>query len=315
MELRNVRTFARIAEVGSFTRVAGELGYTQSAVTMQVKQLENELDCMLFERLGRKVRLTPEGERLIPIVQRMLQAADEATRITQAPDDVRGTLRIGAIDSMLVSDLPSILIELTRTYPNVSISTHQGSLDDEFSMLRHNDIDVLLFLDKRINYPEWIKALEAPGAASFFAASDNPMAGRKQIPIEEVLEQPLYLTERNISYRTVLEQAIYARGLDLTPRIECGSTEALVQLCEQTGGITYLPRRATDTAVQMGKLVPIDVDLPPLDLWYQLVYHKNKVVTPQIQLFVQLVSKRLDNINLKERVIGQQSSKLSENGE
>ena len=182
-------------------------------------------------------------------------------------------------------------------------------------MLRHNDIDVLLFLDKRINYPEWIKALEAPGAASFFAASDNPMAGRKQIPIEEVLEQPLYLTERNISYRTVLEQAIYARGLDLTPRIECGSTEALVQLCEQTGGITYLPRRATDTAVQMGKLVPIDVDLPPLDLWYQLVYHKNKVVTPQIQLFVQLVSKRLDNINLKEPVIGQQSSKLSENGE
>lgn len=293
MELRNVRTFARIAEVGNFTHVATELGYTQSAITMQVKQLERELGCSLFERLGRTVRLTPEGKRLVPIAQRMLQAADEASHIAQAPGDVRGTLRIGAIDSMLVSDLPTILIELARTYPNVCISTHQGSLDDEFAMLRQNDIDVLLFLDKRMHFPEWIKALEAPGEAGFFAARDNPLVGKVHIALNEVLEQPLYLTERNISYRTALEQEVCARGLELSPRVECGSTEALVQLCARTGGITYLPKRATETAVLAGKLMPLDVDLVPLDLWYQLVYHKNKVVTPQMRLFIRLVSKRL----------------------
>ena len=155
MELRNIKTFARIAEVGSFTRVATELGYTQSAVTMQVKQLERELGCVLFERLGRSVRLTPEGERLLPVANRMLQAADEASRIAQKPGEVSGTLRIGVSDSLLVGVLAPVLSELSRTYPRVCASTHQQMPDEQFAMLRRNDIDVLLLLDERMERPEW----------------------------------------------------------------------------------------------------------------------------------------------------------------
>lgn len=293
METRSARTFARIAEVKNFTKVAEELGYTQSAVTMQVKQLERELGCTLFERMGRTIRLTPEGERLVPIAHRLLQASEEAARIAQAPDDVRGTLRIGAIDSMLVSDLPGILAQLTRTYPHVRISTHQGTLDDEFTMLKRNDIDVLLFLDRQIYIPECIRALEVPGGAGFFAGAQSPLARKRRIPLEKILEQPLYLTERNISYRTALEHAVNAQGLELTPQIECGSTEALVQLCAHTGGVTYLPARACAAAVRSGGLIRLDVDLPELGLWYQLVYHRNKVVTPQMELFIALVREHL----------------------
>ncbi len=293
METRSARTFARLAEVRSFTKVAEELGYTQSAVTMQIKQLERELGCTLFERMGRTVRLSPEGERLVPIAHRMLQASEEAARIAQAPDDVRGTLRIGAIDSMLVSDLPSVLVELTRTYPNVRISTHQGTLDDEFTMLKRNEIDILLFLDKQIYIPEWIRALELPGKARFFAGTQSPLVRKRHIPLKKILEQPLYLTERDISYRTALEQAVNAQGYELTPRVECGSTETLVQLCSQTGGVTYLPERACSAAVRSGKLAALKVDIPELDLWHQLVYHKNKVVSPQMELFIQLVHEQL----------------------
>lgn len=293
MELRCMRTFARIGEVGNFTRVAEELGYTQSAVTMQIKQLEGELGCTLFERLGRSVRLTPEGERLVPIAHRMLQAADEAARIAQDPGEVTGTLRIGATDSMLMSCLPQVLLQLAQTYPKVQISTHQGALEDEFAMLKRNDIDLLLFLDERIYRPEWLKALEVPGAARFYASAKNPLAKKRRIPLEEALERPLYLTERNVSYRVALEQAIFARGLEVCPRIECGSTELLIQAAEQTDGITFLPEYATCAAVTAGRLAPLKVDLEPLDLWHQLVYHKNKVVTPQMKLFARLVQERL----------------------
>lgn len=293
MELRNIKTFARIAEVGSFTRVATELGYTQSAVTMQVKQLEHELGCVLFERLGRSVRLTPEGERLLPVANRMLQAADEASRIAQKPGEVSGTLRIGVSDSLLVGVLAPVLSELSRTYPRVCASTHQQMPDEQFAMLRRNDIDVLLLLDERMERPEWVKVFEVPAEVGFVAAATDPLARRTKVPLEEVLSRPLFLTERDVSYRTGLDERIWARGLEATPRVECGNTAFLAELVEGCGGVSFLPSCAVRAAVAAGRLAHVDVDFERLDLWHQAIVRKNKVVTPQMRLFLELVQREL----------------------
>lgn len=293
MELRNIKTFARIAEVGSFTRVATELGYTQSAVTMQVKQLERELGSVLFERLGRSVRLTPEGERLLPVANRMLQAADEASRIAQKPGEVSGMLRIGVSDSLLVGVLAPVLSELSRTYPRVCASTHQQMPDEQFAMLRRNDIDVLLLLDERMERPEWVKVFEVPAEVGFVAAATDPLARRTKVPLEEVLSRPLFLTERDVSYRTGLDERIWARGLEATPRVECGNTAFLAELVEGCGGVSFLPSCAVRAAVTAGRLAHVDVDLERLDLWHQAIVRKNKVVTPQMRLFLELVQREL----------------------
>lgn len=293
MELRNIKTFARIAEVGSFTRVATELGYTQSAVTMQVKQLERELGCVLFERLGRSVRLTPEGERLLPVANRMLQAADEASRIAQKPGEVSGMLRIGVSDSLLVGVLAPVLSELSRTYPRVCASTHQQMPDEQFAMLRRNDIDVLLLLDERMERPEWVKVFEVPAEVGFVAAATDPLARRTKVPLEEVLSRPLFLTERDVSYRTGLDERIWARGLEATPRVECGNTAFLAELVEGCGGVSFLPSCAVRAAVAAGRLAHVDVDFERLDLWHQAIVRKNKVVTPQMRLFLELVQREL----------------------
>lgn len=293
MELRNIKTFARIAEVGSFTRVATELGYTQSAVTMQVKQLERELGCVLFERLGRSVRLTPEGERLLPVANRMLQAADEASRIAQKPGEVSGMLRIGVSDSLLVGVLAPVLSELSRTYPRVCASTHQQMPDEQFAMLRRNDIDVLLLLDERMERPEWVKVFEVPAEVGFVAAATDPLARRTKVPLEEVLSRPLFLTERDVSYRTGLDERIWARGLEATPRVECGNTAFLTELVEGCGGVSFLPSCAVRAAVAAGRLAHVDVDFERLDLWHQAIVRKNKVVTPQMRLFLELVQREL----------------------
>ena len=293
MELRNIKTFARIAEVGSFTRVATELGYTQSAVTMQIKQLERELGCVLFERLGRSVRLTPEGERLLPVANRMLQAADEASRIAQEPGEVSGTLRIGVSDSLLVGVLAPVLSELSRTYPRVCVSTHQQMPDEQFAMLRRNDIDVLLLLDERMERPEWVKVFEAPAEVGFVAAATDPMTRRARVPLEEVLSRPLFLTERDVSYRAGLDERIWARGLEATPRVECGNTAFLAELVEGCGGVSFLPSCAVRAAVAAGRLAHVDVDFERLDLWHQAIVRKNKVVPPQMRLFLELVQREL----------------------
>ena len=248
---------------------------------------------MLFERLGRSVRLTPEGERLLPVANRMLQAADEASRIAQKPGEVSGTLRIGVSDSLLMGVLAPVLSELSHTYPRVCASTHQQMPDEQFAMLRRNDIDVLLLLDERMERPEWVKVFEVPAEVGFVVAATDPMARRARVPLEEVLSRPLFLTERDVSYRAGLDERIWARGLEATPRVECGNTAFLAELVEGCGGVSFLPSCAVRAAVAAGRLAHVDVDFERLDLWHQAIVRKNKVVTPQMRLFLELVQREL----------------------
>lgn len=87
MEIRNLVTFIRIAEVRNFSKAAEQLGYSQSAVTMQIKQLEKELHAQLFERIGRQVKLTQAGERLLPHALDILKAVSQAENIVREPGE------------------------------------------------------------------------------------------------------------------------------------------------------------------------------------------------------------------------------------
>mgnify|MGYP003266395477 FL=1 len=138
MEIRNIRTFVRIAELQNFSKAAEQLGYSQSAVTMQIKQLEEELDTQLFDRIGKHIRLTQTGHRFLPRALDILDAVRRAESITRDPEDVTGTLRIGTAESLLISVFPPIFMEFGRLCPHVEVSTQTALLSDLFGMLQQN---------------------------------------------------------------------------------------------------------------------------------------------------------------------------------
>lgn len=162
MEIRNLMTFVRIAEIQNFSKTAEQLGYSQSAVTMQIKQLETELHAQLFERIGKQVKLTQAGERLLPHALEILNTVRKAERISQEPEQISGRLRIGTCESLVISMLPPVILEMSQLCPHVEISTHTALVPDLFQMLRQNDIDILYFLDEKHDSPEWIKVSERP---------------------------------------------------------------------------------------------------------------------------------------------------------
>lgn len=110
MGLRHLQTFGAVAELLSFTRAAERLGYAQSSITGQVRALEEELGEPLFERLGKRVALTAAGRRLLPYAEKMLGLAGEARAAAAAQDGrPRGTLTIGASESLCAFRLPAVL--------------------------------------------------------------------------------------------------------------------------------------------------------------------------------------------------------------
>ena len=293
MEIRNLMTFVRIAEIQNFSKTAEQLGYSQSAVTMQIKQLETELHAQLFERIGKQVKLTQAGERLLPHALEILNTVRKAERISQEPEQISGKLRIGTCESLVISMLPPVILEMSQLCPHVEISTHTALVPDLFQMLRQNDIDILYFLDEKHDSPEWIKVSERPEKIFFVASVESSLAGQSRIPIERLLEEPLFLTEKGISYRYAMEQLLAAKGYELHPFWEVGNTDVITRFLLKNKGISFLPEYVVHDYLEQGDLVVLDTECNDIIMWSQLAYHRHKYVTPQMNLFLDFMTKRI----------------------
>lgn len=293
MEIRNLMTFVRIAEIQNFSKTAEQLGYSQSAVTMQIKQLETELHAQLFERIGKQVKLTQAGERLLPYALEILNTVRKAERISQEPEQISGKLRIGTCESLVISMLPPVILEMSQLCPHVEISTHTALVPDLFQMLRQNDIDILYFLDEKHDSPEWIKVSERPEKIFFVASAESSLAGQSRIPIERLLEEPLFLTEKGISYRYAMEQLLAAKGYELHPFWEVGNTDVITRFLLKNKGISFLPEYVVHDYLEQGDLIVLDTECNDIIMWSQLAYHRHKYVTPQMNLFLDLMTKRI----------------------
>ena len=151
MELRNLITFLKIVETGSFSKAAEQLRYSQSTVTVQIQQLEEELHVQLFDRIGKKIYVTEKGRELETYAQKMIDLSQKIASIGGEELELQGTLRIAALDSLITASLPSILREFHSRYPKVDliVKTADNVFDAE-RQLSQNEVDLALVThDKR----------------------------------------------------------------------------------------------------------------------------------------------------------------------
>lgn len=292
MEIRNIRTFLRVAELQSFTKAADQLGYSQAAVTVQIKQLEEELGTQLFDRIGRHIKLTEHGIQFMDHAMKVLKAAEDASTFVHKDENPSGKLRIGSIASLSMGVLPLVLLEFRTLCPQVETSIETSRFVTELlDMMRQNDVDLLYFLDRKLYSSEWIKVFERPETIVFVTYPSHPLAGKKDVPMERLLEEPLILTTRGVSYCDDLEQMLAAQGLELHPFLEIGDTDVIIKLLLQQAGISFLPQYLVQEYLDAGILTMITTDIPVIQMWSQLIYHKNKWITPQMRIFIDLVKK------------------------
>lgn len=291
MEIRNITTFMRVAELNSFSKAAEQLGYSQSAVTVQIRQLEQELNTRLFERIGKHIRLTEDGTQFVSRALDILNAVDAAKTISHKQESPSGILRIGTAESLLISVLPPIIMEFRKKCPHVEISIQTGKIGELFDMVKQNDVDLLFFLDKKTNFPEWIKVFERMEPIIFVSSSKHPLTKRRDIPMETIFKEPFLLTERGVSYRYDLEQLAASLNVEIHPFLETGNTEVITKMLLQNAGISFLPEYVVRDYLKTSRLAVLDAACPKLQMWSQLVYHRNKWVTPQMKLFIELMEK------------------------
>ena len=289
MEFRNMKTFLKVSDLQSFTKAAEELGYSQSTVTVQIKQLEEELGVLLFERIGKNVKLTEQGRVFRSQAREIVHAVEQLRSTMGETEQIRGSLRVGTVDSLCSKRVPYILQECRKHCPLVETVVRTGSNETLYDMVQKNEVDLIYFLDRRQFRDDWVKVMEQEEPAHFVAASGHPLTNEGFVTLTELLAEPLLLTERGMSYRRSLEIAVAMEELELRPVLELANTDVLVNLVIHNAGVAYFPDFITEEHVEAGELAVIQCVMDVEPVWSQLIYHKDKLLTPQMKVFMDIL--------------------------
>ena len=289
MELRNLITFIYVAELGSFTKAAGQLGYSQSTVSFQIKQLEDELGCLLFERINHTITLTGRGRELVAYAHQIRALTDEFKDNLKGEQDCNGHIHIITPDSVCDEMIKTNYINFHRRYPSISIKFTTADTSVMFDMLDHNEADIIITLDAHSYQKDYIIVKEEPLSAHFIANSKSKFAGVKGLSIKDIIKEPFILTEYGQGYRRVFDKELAKKSLEITPVLEIGRTDIITSLIAQSDMISFLPDFVTKDMVESGTLCYLDVCDISIDIWKQLIYHKNKWMSKSLKTFIEYI--------------------------
>jgi len=288
MEMRQLKAFATVARSLSFSRAAEELDYAQSSVSSQIQLLEQELGTAVFERLGRKIALTDGGARLLVYAEQILKLAAEAKVAVSGSALPKGTLSIGAPESLCVSRLPALVQEYRRRYPEVEIILKMGCCLDFPRWLLNNVIDVAFCIDREIASPMLVCETLVRERMVVTAAAGHPITQKAPLWPPDLQGEPLILTESDCTYRAVLDRILADAGIQPGSVLEFGSIEAIKKLVVRGLGTTLLPYVVLEEELAAGQLVDLGWEGPDFRIATQLVHHKDKWISPPLRALLDL---------------------------
>lgn len=286
MDLRNLNTFIQVAESGSFTRAAEQLGYSQPTISVQIRQLEQELGAKLFDRIGHTVRLTDKGHDVLAHAQRICNICQEMALDTNRQDAPHGLIRLATGDSICAPLFGRDFAAFRQRYPHISLKVMTAGTGGLFRLLDHNEADIVCTLDGHIYNTSYVIAAEERIGVHFVIASDHPLAKREAVSIEELLTQPFLLTEKGMSYRRLMDEELARRSLEIQPVLELGRADIVCDLVGKGMGVSFLPDYVTEEALRRGSVARLNVPGYEPELWKQLLYHRDKWVSPQMQAVI-----------------------------
>ena len=237
LDSRRLRSFVAIAVAESFTIAARKLFVTPSALSHQIKALEEQLGAELFERTGKRVRLTSAGHALLPRANEALEKLAEARRaVVEAKGDARGQLRIGAAATVCEYLLPPVLREFRRRFPQHQLSVEPADTAPLVERLLADQIDFgVLILPARHASLQTLELFEDELVA--VVPPKHPWAKKRTVPLIEIPAQSFILYSRKSVTYQLLETFLRTEGVAFPNFIETGEADVIKALVKMELGV------------------------------------------------------------------------------
>lgn len=284
-ELRQVRAFLKVAELESFTRAAAELHVSQSALTVQVKQLEDELGVLLLDRNRRGVTITAAGRDLMGPLQRLVTDAEAISGYARDMSAVRaGAVTIAALPTIAADLLPAALRRFQRSHPEIRISIRDVVADRVRELVAGRSVDLGLGTAATQDRELEATPLYEDRLAAFVAA-DHPLARRSEISLHEILKFELILPNRDSSVRRIVEAAMGREREPARVRYEINFMPTALGMARAGLGVAILPESAAGK--NRADLVRIAFHKPLLTRQICLLERRDRSLSPAAAEFVE----------------------------
>lgn len=256
MDIRQLKAFVAIAESGTFTAGAVRVHVTQAAISMQIRQLENETGAQLFVRAPRKVILTEAGERLLERAYVILREHDAALEEMAALTGAhKGRLRIGSASAMVSGDpLPQILSELKNAYANVETSVASGTSEELVQQVLAGELDAAF-----VSLPVEARGIQTELLSEdYLVAIGSPrhnLGKQKVVSAYALAGEKLILGERGGNTRRLIDQFFAQTGVTPKVTMELSRLSAIKRMVEEDMGVGIVPLQSVRDEVEKGNLV------------------------------------------------------------
>ena len=289
MDIQNIKTFVKVAELKSFTKAAAEMNYVQSTATMQVRQLEKELGYPLFDRIGKRVSLTEYGAEFLGCAYELLHVMERAEGIGTADREIGGTLRIGVSESLLFSSLSPLLPLFKRQYPQLRLSVKTGHILELVEQIKKNQLDMIYISANHNVDSDLVSYYKREEQLTFICGNTHPLARRSHILFDELMTYEFLVTEHEGICQGRLRELAAEHGQTLLAPIEIDSAHVIAQLVKQGVGLAFLPRHFVEDELRDGSLVALDAGVVMPRYYSQIFCHKSRWVSPLMSRLIEAI--------------------------
>lgn len=240
MDLAALTIFRAVVRENGVTRAATKLNRVQSNVTTRIKQLEEQLGTDLFIRDGRRLVLTPAGETLLPYAERLLALADEARHAVRE-NRPSGRLRLGTMESVAATRLPSLLAHYHQRWPEVELELETGTTDRLIERVREFEVDAALVATP-LDPASMGEVFESVAVFREELVMLTPRGHRPIREVRDIALSTLVAFERGCAYRSYVEKWYMEHGIRPARVLELGSYHAIVACVAAGAGVAVAPR-------------------------------------------------------------------------
>lgn len=293
MQIDGLKVFCDLAETKSFTKTAQINGVTQSAVSQQISALERHFGARIVERSRKNFRLTAEGQVLYEFSKQIISTYEALhAKIQELKNIICGTIRLSAIYSIGLHDLPHYIKKFMQAYPTVNIEVEYHRANQVYADVLSNVADFGL-----VAYPHRDSQLEALQVGKvplvLICHPHHPLAKRKKIKLTDINGQKLVCFEAASPTGIAIDKLLRSHRVKVLKAMEFDNVETIKRAVEIDIGVAIVPLSTVTQEVEKNTLVAVGFNEKGMDRPWGIIYKRNKVLSPAMKSFLELLKKPL----------------------
>ena len=292
MDTRKLESLIAAAELGSFTKAAQILGYTQSGLTHMMKSLEQEMGVQLLVRSHIGISLSPAGKQLLPTIRRLLDAEKALQQeLEQLQDARRESLRIGSYSSMAMHWLPLALKRFQQEHPGVNINVRMGTIEEIYSWVQDGTADLAFVSRQEGSRMKWIPLKEDKLVA--ILPPDYPGPIPDKFPLSGFQGQPFLMP--NFGFERDINKCLRAYGVEPDVKPSYVDDPVLISMVEHGLGMSMLSELIMTGRESRAHVLPTD---PPIARSLGIILDESRPASPLAMQFIKCAKAALSDAGM-----------------